>query len=99
MRKPIEAPKSANPIPVLPAVPSTIVPPGFNSPDATAARMINKAARSLTDCPGFINSAFPRISHPVATLAADSLTKGVFPTAAAISECIVIILEPLFLRT
>jgi hypothetical protein len=26
-----------------------------------------RAARSLTDPPGFMNSAFPRISHPVSS--------------------------------
>ena len=86
VRNPIEAPKSANPIPVFPAVPSTIVPPGLKAPEATAALIINKAARSLIDWPGFMNSAFPRISHPVASLAAINLNKGVFPTAAATSE-------------
>jgi len=49
VRKPIEAPTSASPIPVLPAVPSTMVPPGFSVPRATASRMMNSAARSLTD--------------------------------------------------
>ena len=38
--KPIEAPTSARPMPVLPAVPSTIVPPGRRSPRATASRMM-----------------------------------------------------------
>ena len=36
-------------MPVLPAVPSTIVPPGRISPFASASRMMNSAARSLTD--------------------------------------------------
>ena len=39
-RNPIELPTSASPIPVLPAVPSTIRPPGFSSPRATASRMM-----------------------------------------------------------
>ena len=37
---PIEAPTSARPIPVLPAVPSTMVPPGASCPFATASRMM-----------------------------------------------------------
>jgi hypothetical protein len=37
---PIEAPTSASPMPVLPAVPSTMVPPGASSPRATASRMM-----------------------------------------------------------
>jgi hypothetical protein len=32
VRNPIDAPTSASPMPVLPAVPSTMVPPGFSSP-------------------------------------------------------------------
>ena len=46
-------------MPVLPAVPSTTVPPGRSVPRATASRMIQSAARSLTDWPGFMNSALP----------------------------------------
>ena len=42
----------AMPMPVLPAVPSTIVPPGRNF-RASASRIIYSAARSLTDWPGF----------------------------------------------
>ena len=37
------------PMPVLPAVPSTMVAPGLSAPEASAARMIPSAARSLTD--------------------------------------------------
>jgi hypothetical protein len=40
VRKPMLAPTSASPMPVLPAVPSTIVPPGFNRPCATASLMM-----------------------------------------------------------
>ena len=39
-------------MPVLPAVPSTIVPPGRSRPDASASRTIHSAARSFTDWPG-----------------------------------------------
>ena len=35
-------------MPVLPDVPSTIVPPGFSSPDASAASMMALPMRSLT---------------------------------------------------
>ena len=38
--KPMDAPTSDSPIPVLPAVPSTMVPPGLRSPRATASRMM-----------------------------------------------------------
>ena len=48
--------------------------------------MIDNAARSLTDWPGFMNSALPRISQPVACETALSLISGVFPTACAKSD-------------
>ena len=56
---------SARPMPVLPAVPSTITPPGRRRPRSSASLTINSAARSLTEPPGLRNSALPRISHPV----------------------------------
>ena len=42
----------ARPTPVLPEVGSTIVPPGWSSPEASAASTIRSAMRSLTDPPG-----------------------------------------------
>ena len=51
-RKPSALPTSASPMPVLPAVPSTITPPGRSVPLRTASWMMNSAARSLTDWPG-----------------------------------------------
>src|SRR4029077_2076461 len=74
------------PIPVFPAVPSTITPPGRNAPRATASLMIASAARSLTDPPGFMNSALPRIVHAVASEEARSLMSGVRPIAATTSR-------------
>src|SRR3984957_15942643 len=76
----------AIPIPVLPAVPSTMTPPGRKAPRATASLMIAIAARSLTDPPGFMNSALPRIVHAVASEAARSLMSGVRPIAATTSR-------------
>ena len=73
------------PMPVLPAVPSMMVPPGLSSPRAIASRMMNNAARSLTDWPGFMNSAFPRIVHPVSSEALRNLIRGVLPIAAMVS--------------
>ena len=81
--KPIEAPTKAKPIPVLPAVPSTIVPPGFNLPEFIAFFIILNAALSFTDCPGFKNSALPKIIQPVSSLACLNFIKGVFPIAEA----------------
>ena len=77
-------PTSASPIPVLPAVPSTITPPGRNSPFFTASSMMNKAARSLTDWPGFMNSALPRMVQPVAADTRSSRINGVLPIASMI---------------
>src|SRR5580704_16926099 len=73
------------PIPVLPAVPSTMTPPGRNAPRATASLIIAIAARSFTDPPGFMNSALPRIVQPVASEAARSVMSGVRPIAATTS--------------
>ena len=49
----------ANPIPVFPAVPSTIVPPLEISFLLIASSTINNAALSFTDSPGLKYSAFP----------------------------------------
>ena len=43
--------------------------------------MMNSAARSFTDWPGFMNSALPRIVQPVASEARLSLISGVRPMA------------------
>ena len=48
----------ARPIPVFPEVPSTIVPPGFNNPEASASSIILSAIRSLTEFPGLKLSTF-----------------------------------------
>ena len=71
-------------MPVLPAVPSTMTPPGRSSPFFTASSMMNSAARSLTDWPGFMNSALPRIVQPVASETRLSLINGVLPIASMI---------------
>ena len=68
-------------MPVLPAVPSTTVPPGSSAPLASASSRMPRAARSFTDPPGFMNSALPRISQPVSSLSSPSRISGVFPTA------------------
>jgi hypothetical protein len=58
---PLQLAISDNPIPVLPAVPSTITPgyPGTNFPDSSASLIKYKAALSFTLPPGFINSHLP----------------------------------------
>lgn len=65
---------------MLPAVPSTTVPPGLSLPDFSACSIIERAARSLTDPPGLRNSALPKISQPVSSLKLLSLIRGVLPT-------------------
>ena len=51
---------SASAMPVLPAVPSTIVPPACSAPRASASSTMPRAARSFTDPPGLRNSALPK---------------------------------------
>ena len=45
-------------MPVLPDVPSTIVPPGFNAPLRSASSIILTAIRSLIELPGLNVSTF-----------------------------------------
>src|SRR6478736_8448506 len=68
-------------MPVFPAVDSTTRPPGFRSPRFSASRIIHLPARSLTDWPGFMNSALPRMVQPVSSEACLSLIRGVLPIA------------------
>src|SRR5215471_6338087 len=50
----------ASPIPVLPEVPSTIVPPGLSNPAFSASSIIFTAMRSLIELPGLKVSTFAR---------------------------------------
>ena len=70
-------------MPVFPAVPSTIVPPGRNRPRASASAMMASPARSFTEPPGFMNSAFPRMVQPVASDARRRRISGVLPILRA----------------
>src|SRR5262249_23705953 len=72
-------------MPVLPAVDSTTSPPGLRSPRFSASRIIHLPARSLTDWPGFMNSALPRMVQPVASEARFNLISGVLPMASTTS--------------
>src|SRR5262245_54216566 len=67
-------------MPVLPAVPSTMSPPGSRTPRRSASSTMNFAARSFTEPPGFANSALPRIVQPVISEARRNLISGVLPT-------------------
>src|SRR5882672_319169 len=68
-------------MPVLPAVPSTIKPPGLSRPRFSASRMMYSPARSFTEPPGFRNSALPRISQPVSSDGPRRRMSGVLPIA------------------
>src|SRR5262245_49413632 len=80
-------------MPVLPAVASTTSPPGLRSPRFSASRTICLAGRSLTDWPGFMNSALPSMVQPVSSDARLSLIRGVSPIALAIPSRICMILS------
>src|SRR5262245_25436000 len=54
----------ASPMPVLPLVGSTITPPGFSLPDASASSTIDRAMRSLIDAPGLDRSDLIHTSAP-----------------------------------
>ena len=54
----------ASPTPVLPEVGSTIVPPGWSSPEASAASIIRVAIRSFTEPPGLRYSTLASTSGP-----------------------------------
>ena len=57
--KPYSLQTTAKPIPVFPAVPSTIVPPFEINFLLRASWTMNRAALSFTDSPGLKYSAFP----------------------------------------
>ena len=56
-----------------------MVPPGLSWPRFSASRMIQSAALSFTDWPGFRNSALPRMVQPVSSDARLRCTSGVLP--------------------
>jgi hypothetical protein len=55
----------ARPMPVLPDVPSTMVPPGFNWPDFSASSIMRIAMRSLIELPGLKVSSLTSTSASV----------------------------------
>src|SRR5712692_5459655 len=74
-------------MPVLPDVGSTIVPPGWSAPEASAAAIMRTAMRSFTEPPGLkystlasTSGARPPAPSPRVTLR--SLTSGVFPISS-----------------
>ena len=70
---------SASPIPVLPEVPSIIVPPGLRIPAASASSTICKAMRSFTELPGLKVSYFASTRQGRSFTSAFIFTIGVSP--------------------
>src|SRR3954462_8337647 len=73
----------ARPMPVLPLVGSTIVPPGLSAPLASAASTMRTAIRSFTDPPGLRYSSLASTSGasgPSSRVTEVSRTSGVLPT-------------------
>jgi hypothetical protein len=66
-------------MPVLPEVGSTITLPGRRRPSASAASIIARPMRSLTEPAGFIDSSFPRMVAPVPSPMRPRRTRGVRP--------------------
>ena len=78
----------ARPCPVLPLVGSMIVPPGFSSPARSAASIIGRPMRSLTDPPGLSISILARSSGcrsmgPRSRVIRLIRTSGVLPTRSS----------------
>ena len=76
---PVNRPMSASPIPVLPEVASTMVPPGASAPDASAVRIMFSAMRSFDDPPGLRPSSFTSTRDSRPRVSECSSTTGVFP--------------------
>ena len=74
----------ANPIPVFPDVPSTIVPPGFSLPSFSASSTILIAIRSFTEFPGLKYSTLAKTVASISLVTLLSLIKGVFPIVSSI---------------
>ena len=64
---------------MLPDVGSTMVPPGCNSPDASAASIIRTAMRSFTEPPGFTYSTLASTVAVMPSVSRFSRTSGVLP--------------------
>ena len=79
-RYPLMAAAMARARPVLPLVPSTTVPPGFNRPAASAASIMARPMGSFTDPPGFMNSNFPYTGVRIPSVTRFRRTRGVQPT-------------------
>src|SRR5690606_12857573 len=75
---------NAKPIPVLPDVPSMIVPPGCKRPSASASSIILRAIRSLVELPGLKVSYLANTKHGKSLVSLLICTKGVLPMVSRI---------------
>jgi hypothetical protein len=85
-RYPLSAAAIASPTPVLPLVPSTIVPPGLSRPSRSARSMIGMPIRSLIDPPGLKNSAFAYTGVRMPRVTRLRRMSGVQPISASTSS-------------
>ena len=76
---PLSAATIASATPVLPLVPSTIVPPGLSEPSRSARSMIGRPIRSFTDPPGLYISAFAQTGVRMPRVTCVSRISGVQP--------------------
>src|SRR5262245_55032236 len=75
----------ASPMPVLPEVPSMIVPPGLSTPARSASSIMRTAMRSLIELPGLNVSSFARTVARTSPLVIVLIrTSGVSPIASRI---------------
>src|SRR5262245_40467843 len=79
---PRNAATSARPMPVLPLVASTMVPPGPSRPRRSASSTMLRATRSFIEPPGFRYSHLTKISAGTWRASLWSLTIGVCPIAS-----------------
>src|SRR5437868_5493219 len=84
---------SARPIPVLPDVPSMIVPPGLISPAFSAASSIAIPMRSFTLPPGFRYSSLASSTGRNPRARRFSRTKGVLPITSRMLLCHIVFLR------
>ena len=69
-------------MPVLPLVPSMMVPPGLSKPAFSASSTMRTAMRSFTELPGLKYSTLARMVPLMPAVTLLSLTSGVWPTAS-----------------
>src|SRR5690606_13106648 len=77
----------AKPIPVLPDVPSMMVPPGLSNPAASASSIIFTAIRSFIELPGLVVSILANIVPFKPLTMRLSFTMGVLPIVSRMLSC------------